>query len=56
MKRWDFDIKIDDIERDNDMPGYIFLDYNNANCKRMANSLLEAGKIEGRRGSLPCPL
>lgn len=46
MKRWDFDLKIDDIERDNDMPGYIFLDYDNPNCKRMANSLLETGKID----------
>ena len=46
MKRWDFDIKIDDIENDNDMPGYIYLDYGNPNCKRMANSLLEAGKID----------
>lgn len=46
MKRWDFDLKIDDIERDNDMPGYIYLDYDNLNCKRMANSLLEAGKID----------
>lgn len=46
MKRWDFDLKNDDIERDNKMPGYIFLDHDNHNCKRMANSLLEAGKID----------
>lgn len=39
-------LKIDDIESDNDMPGYIYLDYDNANCKRMANSLLETGKID----------
>lgn len=42
----DFDLKIADIESDNDMPGYIYLDYDNANCKRMANSLLETGKID----------
>ena len=47
MKRLNFDLKIDDIERDNDMPGYIYLDLDNLNYKQMANSLLEAGKIDG---------
>lgn len=41
-----FNLKIDDIESDNNMPGYIYLDYDNANCKRMANSLLETGRID----------
>lgn len=41
-----FNLEIDDIESDNNMPGYIYLDYDNANCKRMANSLLDAGKID----------
>lgn len=41
-----FNLEIDDIESDNNMPGYIYLDYDNANCKRMANSLLETGRID----------
>lgn len=41
-----FNLEIDYIESDNNMPGYIYLDYDNANCKRMANRLLETGRID----------